>query len=185
MHLTPTQIKEVLLLEPAVHEDARGYFMETYQKQRYREAGIDCDFVQDNLAFSRKGVLRGLHYQLRHPQAKLVQVLQGEVFDVAVDLRRDSPTFGRWVGRRLSAQNKKQLFVPEGFAHGYAVLSDTAVLAYKCSDYYHPQDEGCVLWSDPDIGIDWQIDAPVVSDKDRSGMRLREMASQSLPGYTS
>ncbi len=152
--------------------------METYQQDRYRDIGINKNFVQDNLSFSVKGTLRGLHFQIKHPQAKLVQVISGEIFDVAVDIRPGSPTYGKWTGIYLSEQTLTQVFVPEGFAHGFCVLSETAHFLYKCSDFYAPDDEGGILWSDPDIAIDWPIKDPVVSDKDRRHPCLSFM----LPG---
>ncbi len=175
MRVQPTELPDVVLIEPEVHGDARGFFLETYHEHRYQAAGIGCRFVQDNLSRSRKGVLRGLHYQLHRPQAKLVQVIRGEVFDVAVDLRRDSPTFGRWVGVRLSEQNHAQLFIPVGFAHGFYVLSDVADLHYKCSDVYDPQSERTLLWNDPALGIQWPLAGePIVSEKDQQGRPLAE-----------
>ena len=146
-------------IEPAVYGDARGYFMETYNYNDFAAAGIDCQFVQDNQSASKKGVLRGLHFQIEHPQAKLVRVIRGEVFDVAVDLREGSATYGKWHGVVLSEENKKQFFVPEGFAHGFLVLSDYAEFCYKCSDFYHPGDEGGIAYNDPAIGIEWPIPA--------------------------
>ena len=148
-------IEGLKVVTPEVRGDARGYFMETYQYNDFKEAGIDVVFVQDNQSASKKGVLRGLHFQTEHPQDKLVRVIKGEVFDVAVDLRKNSPPFGKWVGVTLSAENKKQFYVPEGFAHGFLVLSDTAEFCYKCTDFYHPGDEGGLAWNDPTIGINW------------------------------
>jgi len=179
MKFTPTRIEDVLLIEPKVFEDTRGFFMETYVADRFREHGVDVEFVQDNHAKSSKGVLRGMHYQIRHGQAKLVRVVQGEVFDVAVDVRPGSRTFGHWVGCHLSADNKRQLYVPAGFAHGYCVLSDTAEFIYKCSDYYHPEDEGGLIWNDPDVGVEWPVTDPILSQKDTNhpplkGIRLPE-----------
>lgn len=150
-------IQGLMIIEPKVHGDERGYFMESYNYRDFAEAGIDCIFVQDNQSSSKKGVLRGLHYQIAHPQAKLVRVIRGEVFDVAVDLREGSKTFGKWFGVRLSEENKKQFFVPAGFAHGYLVLSDYAEFCYKVTDFYHPGDEGGLLWNDPEIGIEWPL----------------------------
>ena len=150
-----TYIKGACIIEPAVHGDSRGYFMETYNYNDMKEAGIDRVFVQDNQSMSVKGVLRGLHFQKQHPQAKLVRVIKGEVFDVAVDCRKDSATFGKWVGVVLSEDNKKQFYIPEGFAHGFLVLSDVAEFCYKCTDFYHPGDEGGIIWNDPDIGVKW------------------------------
>lgn len=161
------------VIEPAVFGDARGYFMETYNYNDFAEAGIDCQFVQDNQSASKKGVLRGLHYQINYPQDKLVRVVNGEVFDVAVDLREGSETFGKWYGVLLSAENKKQFFVPKGFAHGFIVLSDYAEFCYKVTDFYHPNDEGGLLWNDPEIGIEWPMpegmtEADILlSDKDK------------------
>ena len=158
-------IKGLALIEPKVHGDERGYFMESYNYRDFAEAGIDCTFVQDNQSSSKKGVLRGLHYQIEHPQAKLVRVIRGEVFDVAVDLREGSATFGKWFGVRLSEENKKQFFVPAGFAHGYLVLSDYAEFCYKVTDFYHPGDEGGMLWNDPEIGIEWPMPEGLSSDE--------------------
>ena len=149
------EIEGLKIITPAVYGDARGYFMETYQYQDFKEAGIDQIFVQDNQSSSRKGVLRGLHFQINYPQDKLVRVISGEVYDVAVDLRENSETYGKWFGIRLSAENKKQFFIPKNFAHGFYVLSDYAEFAYKCTDFYHPNEEGGLLWSDPDIGVKW------------------------------
>ena len=148
-------IEGLKVIEPAVFGDARGYFMETYNYNDFAEAGIDCQFVQDNQSASKKGVLRGLHFQINYPQDKLVRVVNGEVFDVAVDLREGSKTFGKWYGVLLSAENKKQFYIPEGFAHGFLVLTDTAEFCYKCDDFYHPNDEGGLAWNDPAIGIEW------------------------------
>lgn len=168
--VTTCEIDGLKVIEPQVFGDARGYFMETYNYNDFKEAGIDVQFVQDNQSMSVKGVLRGLHFQINYPQDKLVRVVSGEVFDVAVDLRKDSRTFGKWYGVILSAENKKQFFVPKGFAHGFVVLSDKAEFAYKCSDFYHPNDEGGLKWDDPDIGIDWPIPKNMeltLSDKDK------------------
>lgn len=151
----PTGIDGLMVVRPTVHEDARGYFCETYNRRDYVEVGLDMDFVQDNQSLSHKGVLRGLHFQLRHPQGKLVRVLSGEVFDVAVDLRNGSVTYGKWYGLRLSGENHKQFYIPEGFAHGFLVLSDTAVFSYKVTDYWHPGDEGGIAWNDPQLAIEW------------------------------
>lgn len=148
-------INGLCVITPAVHGDSRGYFMETYSQRDMEEAGLDVVFVQDNQSMSTKGVLRGLHYQINHPQTKLVRVIKGEVFDVAVDLRKDSETYGKWHGEVLSEENKKQFLIPRGFAHGFLVLSDTAEFCYKCDDFYHPNDEGGMAWNDPEIGIEW------------------------------
>jgi dTDP-4-dehydrorhamnose 3,5-epimerase len=157
--------------------------METWNRARYEEVGLPARFVQDNLSFSARGVLRGLHFQNPGAQGKLVSVLQGEVFDVAVDIRVGSPTYGRWVGTNLSAENKRQFYVPEGFAHGFVVTSDTALLHYKCTGYYHPEAEGSIIWNDEDIGVMWPVDAPVLSEKDRAAPPLREVPPGRLPSY--
>ncbi|MBR1482591.1 MAG: dTDP-4-dehydrorhamnose 3,5-epimerase [Ruminococcus sp.] len=153
--VTKAPIEGLYIIEPTVHGDSRGYFMETYNQKDMREAGLDMVFVQDNQSKSKKGVLRGLHFQKQYPQGKLVRVFEGEVFDVAVDLRKDSPTYGQWYGVVLSAENNKQFYISEGFAHGFLVLSDTATFCYKCTDFYHPGDEGGLAWNDPAIGIQW------------------------------
>ena len=153
-----TDIDGVLIVETKVFGDNRGYFMETYHEEKFREGGITAKFVQDNQSKSTKGVLRGLHFQKTHPQAKLVRVIKGEVYDVAVDLRKDSPTYGKYVGAILSEENKKQFFIPKGFAHGFLVLSDEAEFTYKCDDFYHPEDEGGLMWNDSAIGIEWPLD---------------------------
>ena len=170
-----TAIEGVYVIEPTVYGDERGYFMETYSEAEFREAGLDYDFVQDNQSSSRKGVLRGLHFQKMHPQAKLVRVLSGEVFDVAVDLREGSDTYGQWVGELLSAENKKQLMIPRGFAHGFLVVSDTAEFAYKCDEFYHPEDEGGVMYDS--CGIEWpEVDGELVlSEKDLKHPKLEEL----------
>jgi dTDP-4-dehydrorhamnose 3,5-epimerase len=180
MNLTRFEIEGLLLIEPKVFGDARGFFLESWNELRYREAGLAATFVQDNLSFSRRGALRGLHFQNPAPQAKLVSVLQGEVFDVAVDIRRRSPTFGRWHGVNLSAENKRQFFIPPGFAHGFAVLSDAALFFYKCTDFYAPQHEVTVAWDDPDIGIQWPLANPVLSDKDQRAFRLKDVPVEKL-----
>jgi dTDP-4-dehydrorhamnose 3,5-epimerase len=166
MEIIKTSIPEIIVFVPPVFTDSRGYFLETYQQQKYAEAGISKPFVQDNQSYSTKNVLRGLHFQLRHPQAKLVRVTQGTVFDVAIDIRKHSPTFGKWHGEILSAENKRQMYVPENFAHGFCVLSDNAEFVYKCTDFYVPGDESGLIWNDPQLGIDWPIDQPILSDKD-------------------
>jgi dTDP-4-dehydrorhamnose 3,5-epimerase len=172
-----TSIPGVILVEAKTFGDERGYFMETYQKENFIAGGIAAEFVQDNQSSSVKGVLRGLHFQIEHPQAKLVRVLSGEVFDVAVDLRKDSPTYGKWEGALLSAENRRQFFVPRGFAHGFLVLSDTAEFCYKCDDYYHPSDEGGLAWDDPTIGIEWpQLNCEIIlSEKDRKNPGLSDL----------
>ncbi|WP_242344784.1 dTDP-4-dehydrorhamnose 3,5-epimerase [Anaeromyxobacter terrae] len=177
MHVRQTRIPDVLVLEPRVFGDARGFFFESFNRKAFEAAvGRPVDFVQDNHSLSARDVLRGLHYQLPRPQGKLVRVVRGEVLDVAVDLRRGSPTCGRWVGELLSAENKRQLWIPEGFAHGFLVRSDEAEFLYKTTDYWHPEHERCIRWNDPDLAIDWQTGgaAPVVSAKDAAGLRLTE-----------
>ena len=177
MKFTPTHLPDVILIQPRIFEDERGFFLESYQKERFFNAGIQADFVQDNHSASTKGVLRGLHYQIRQPQGKLMRVVVGEVFDVAVDLRRSSRTFGRWVGAILSAEEKNQLWVPPGFAHGFYVMSEQAEILYKATDYYAPQWERCLLWNDPALGIDWPIinsELPILSEKDAKGSLLSE-----------
>jgi len=184
MRIQATGLEGVLIVEPLVFPDSRGYFMETHHLAKYAAEGIRREFVQDNLSFSVRGTLRGLHYQLDNPQAKLIQAVAGKIFDVAVDIRRGSPTFGRWVGLELSAENHRQLFVAEGFAHGFYVLSESALVTYKCSGFYDPDDEGGVLWSDPGLGIEWPIETPpLISDKDRSYPPLAGIPSQRLPQY--
>ena len=168
--VTTCEIEGLKIIEPTVHGDERGYFMETYNYNDFKEAGIDVEFVQDNQSSSCKGVLRGLHFQINYPQDKLVRVVSGEVYDVAVDLREGSPTFGKWYGVLLSAENKKQFFIPKNFAHGFLVLSESAEFVYKCSDFYHANDEGGLLWSDPDIGVEWPIPEGMeltISEKDQ------------------
>ena len=170
-------IEGLCVITPAVHGDARGYFMETYNKNDMEEAGLTMEFVQDNQSCSTKGVLRGLHFQKEFPQGKLVRVVKGSVFDVAVDLRSNSETYGKWFGVELTEENKKQFYIPEGFAHGFLVLSDEAEFAYKCTDFYHPGDEGGLLWSDPEIGVDWPIEPGmelIISDKDKKWSGLKD-----------
>ena len=176
MKATPLAIPDVFLIEPTVFGDERGFFFESFNHAQFEEAiGRKVNFVQDNHSRSAKNVLRGLHYQIQQPQGKLVRVVLGEVFDVAVDIRKSSPTFGKWVGEILSAENKKQLWIPEGFAHGFVVLSESADFLYKTTDYWAPEHERCIIWNDPDLGVDWPItSAPVVSEKDRVGVLLKE-----------
>jgi dTDP-4-dehydrorhamnose 3,5-epimerase len=176
MQVTPSAIPDVLLIEPRVFGDARGFFFESFNQRAWERAtGLAVAFVQDNHSRSARGVLRGLHYQVRQPQGKLVRCAAGEVFDVAVDLRRSSPTFGRWVGAVLSAENKRQLWIPAGFAHGFLVLSESADFLYKTTDYYAPEFERSILWNDPDIGIEWPLAGePILAAKDRAGLPLRE-----------
>lgn len=182
MKLVATEIPGVLIVEPAVHRDDRGFFLETWQARRYAEAGIDTPFVQDNHSSSARGILRGLHAQVRRPQAKLVRCAVGEVWDVAVDIRRGSPTFGRFVAASISGENQRQLFIPPGFAHGFCVTSERAHFEYKCSDYYDPSDEVAIAWNDPEIAIPWPLADPVLSAKDRGAPRLREIWDR-LPVY--
>ncbi|CAI0881458.1 dTDP-4-dehydrorhamnose 3,5-epimerase [Serratia entomophila] len=177
MQVTETKIDGVKIIQPKVFGDARGFFLETFEKRRYQEMlGIDLDFVQDNHSRSSRGVLRGLHFQKVNPQGKLVRVVRGEVFDVAVDIRPGSPTYGAWEGVILSEENKTQFWVPPGLAHGFVVLSDLADFEYKCTDYYNPAQEGCLLWNDPQVGIEWPIDNPLLSEKDKVGKLFRELA---------
>lgn len=183
MKVERTSLDGVLLIEPASFADARGVFVETFQSRRYAAAGIDDVFVQDNASFSEFGVLRGLHLQHPHGQAKLVYVLQGAVFDVAVDLRVGSPGFGQWLGLELSAENKRQLFIPSGFAHGFCVTSDTALLAYKCTDFYSPASELSIAWNDPFFGIAWPVPQPSLSAKDKAAPCLKEIDAARLPQY--
>jgi len=175
MNLISTSLKGLLIIEPKVFEDNRGYFMETHHHERFQSAGFDGNFVQDNLSFSKKGTLRGLHFQITHPQAKLVQAITGKIFDVAVDIRSESPTFGKWSSALLSEENKRQLFIPGGFAHGFCVLSENAHVVYKCSDYYNPEDEGGILWSDPAVAIDWPVKDPALSEKDLQYPCLKDL----------
>lgn len=177
MKFTPTRIPDVIIIEPKVFADERGFFMETWRKDQFTEAGIALEFVQDNHSQSTQGILRGLHYQTQHPQGKLVRVMRGEVFDVAVDLRKSSPTFGQWVGEYLSAENKKVMWVPPGFAHGFYVTSPEAEFVYKCTDYYSPEYEHSILWNDVGLNIKWPVpqgDAPILSDKDLKGLAFDE-----------
>ena len=175
--VTPCDIEGLYVIEPTVFKDERGYFVETYNQNDMKEAGLDMVFVQDNQSSSRKGVLRGLHFQINYPQDKLVRVVSGEVFDVAVDLREGSPTYGQWYGVLLSAENKKQFFIPKNFAHGFVVLSDSAEFAYKCTDFYHPGDEGGMAWNDPEIGVEWPIEEGmelIISEKDQKWGGFRD-----------
>lgn len=175
--VTTNEIEGLCVIEPKVFPDARGYFMETYNEQDFREEGLHMKFVQDNQSMSVKGVLRGLHFQKQYPQGKLVRVIRGSVFDVAVDLRSGSKTFGKWFGVELTAENKKQFYIPEGFAHGFLVLSKEAEFVYKCTDFYHPGDEGGLIWNDPDIGIDWPIPEGmelILSEKDQKWGTIKD-----------
>jgi dTDP-4-dehydrorhamnose 3,5-epimerase len=174
------ELAGLCIVEPKVFGDARGFFMETWNERRYREAGLEASFVQDNLSVSRRGILRGLHFQNPASQGKLVSVLQGEVFDVAVDLRRSSPTFGKWHATRLSGENKLQFYVPPGFAHGFQVLSETAMFHYKCTEFYSPNDELTLRWDDPDVRVQWPQPDPLLSERDAQGLRLRDIPSDRL-----
>jgi dTDP-4-dehydrorhamnose 3,5-epimerase len=178
-----TDLPGVVIVEPDLFRDERGFFLETYHQKRYAEGGIDCLFVQDNHSHSRQGTLRGLHYQLKQSQAKLIYVSRGEIFDVAVDIRRGSPTFGKWAGERLTGENGRQMYIPMGFAHGFFTLSETADVIYKCADFYAPGDEYGILWSDPDIGIDWPDKNPLLSKKDSRNPRLSDVPEDLLPLY--
>ena len=180
MHLLSTEIQDVYIIEPQVFEDDRGYFLETYHARRFESAGLADVFVQDNLSYSIKNALRGLHFQVSRPQAKLIRVISGEIFDVAVDIRRASPTFGRWVSVHLSERNKRQMYIPAGCAHGFCVLSEGAHVFYKCSDFYDPDDEGGILWSDPALAIDWPVTRPIVSAKDAALPILGEIPTEKL-----
>ena len=174
MKVIATELPGVVLIEPRVFTDERGFFMETYHHLRFQEAGLHVNFVQDNHSHSVRGTLRGLHYQIEHPQGKLVRAVRGEIFDVAVDLRRASDTFGRWFGAVLSEANKLQLYIPPQFAHGFCALSETADVAYKCSEIYHAEHERTIIWNDSDLNIDWPVKSPLLSPKDKQGMRLSD-----------
>ncbi|MCL4845255.1 MAG: dTDP-4-dehydrorhamnose 3,5-epimerase [Acidobacteria bacterium] len=181
MQVSETAIPGVVLIEPRVFRDARGFFVETYHAERYRSMGIDLPFVQDNHSRSTRGTLRGLHWQWRRPQGKLVRVIEGEIFDVAVDIRPESPTFGQWVGATLSAENFLQIYVPPGFAHGFCVTSDVAQVEYKCTDVYDPEGEGGLTWNDPDLAIAWPVTDPFLSARDQAHPTLRERFPGSRP----
>jgi dTDP-4-dehydrorhamnose 3,5-epimerase len=183
VNVIPTPLEGLMVIEPKIFGDRRGFFLESYQKQRYIDAGIRADFIQDNLSFSQRHTLRGLHYQFPRGQAKLVQAIQGEVFDVAVDIRNGSPTFGQWFGTLLSAETQRQLYIPSGFAHGFCVLSDTALFMYKCTDYYLPEDEGGICWDDPELAIEWPLKTPILSEKDQRFSHLGDIAADRLPSF--
>jgi dTDP-4-dehydrorhamnose 3,5-epimerase len=183
MDVKDLEIPGLKIIQPKVFGDARGFFLETYSMQRYADAGIPNTFVQDNVSFSTRGILRGLHFQNPGTQGKLVTVMQGEVFDVAVDIRIGSPTFGKWFGTYLNSDTKQQFWVPGGFAHGFIVTSETALFSYKCDAYYDPSHEFSLAWNDPDIGISWPIVEPILSPKDKSARRLRDFARESLPKF--
>ncbi|NCC61378.1 MAG: dTDP-4-dehydrorhamnose 3,5-epimerase [Verrucomicrobiae bacterium] len=179
MNIIETGFEGLLIIEPKVFGDKRGYFVETWNRERYLQAGIPFDFVQDNLSLSRQGTLRGLHYQIP-PQGKLISVLEGCVQDVVVDLRRNQSTFGKWFSLDLDGESKRQLFVPPGFAHGFAVLSPSALFHYKCTELYQPKGEVTLLWNDPDIGVEWKVDSPLLSEKDKAGLRFKMLPSEKL-----
>lgn len=181
MKFLPRDLPEVILVEPRVHPDDRGFFLETYHQRKFTEGGLTAAFVQDNHSYSVRGTLRGLHAQLKKPQGKLVGAVVGEIFDVAVDIRPHSPTFGKWVGEVLSGGNLRQLYVPPGFAHGFCVLSDTAHVLYKCTELYDQQDEIVIAWNDPEIGIDWPVEKPLLSPRDLAAPKLAEIPDL-LPG---
>lgn len=180
MEFVETDIKDVWLLKPKIYDDERGFFMESYRKQQFEERGFEIDFVQDNLSKSQKRALRGLHYQIEQPQDKLVMVMQGTILDVAVDLRKQSPTFGQYTSHILSDENRHQFFIPKGFAHGFSVLSDTALVYYKCSDYYHPDGERGLSWNDAQLDINWHVENPIISEKDRHQPTLQEIPDKDL-----
>src|SRR5437867_9397155 len=180
MKVTTCEISGLLILEPKVFTDNRGFFLEIFNQTRYREAGLRADFVQDNLSFSGRGILRGLHFQNPKPQGKLLQVLQGEVFDVAVDVRRSSPTFGKWHGLMLYGENKRQFYIPPGFAHGFLVTSESALFQYKCTEFYSPKDEVAIRWDDPAIGIQWPMKDPLLSERDIKALRLQDVPAERL-----
>jgi dTDP-4-dehydrorhamnose 3,5-epimerase len=183
MLVTPQVFPEVLLIEPKVFRDRRGHFLEIFQARRYTEHGIPSNFVQDNISHSHQGVLRGLHYQLRFPQGKLIMPLTGEIWDVVVDIRRGSPTFGKWQSITLKADPCRQLYLPPGFAHGFVVVSEAATVLYQCTDFYHPEDEYGIIWNDADLAIPWPVVKPVLSDKDQECPQLRDLLPEKLPIY--
>ena len=178
MEIELTKLKDLVVIKPRVFEDARGYFFESYNRKHFLDAGLDLDFVQDNQSLSQRGVLRGLHFQNPpHAQGKLVRVISGSVLDVAVDIRKSSPTYGEWFSIELTGANKRMMYIPPGFAHGFATLEDNTVFAYKCTDFYNKEAEGCILWNDEDLGIDWKLDNPLLSEKDLNGFRFRDFKS--------
>jgi dTDP-4-dehydrorhamnose 3,5-epimerase len=183
MNVKETKLPGVLILEPKVFPDDRGYFLETWNSKRYEQAGIPGFFVQDNISFSRKGILRGLHFQCPQSQGKLIQVLSGEVLDVIVDIRVGSPTYSQWIGEVLSESNHRQMYVPPGFAHGYCVTSETALFSYKCTDFYNPATEHGIIWNDPNIGIKWPVKQPILSTKDEAYPRLKDLEPENLPQF--
>ncbi len=184
IRITKTTLDGVLVIEPDLYNDDRGYFFELWNARKFDGHGIEVNYVQDNVSFSKKNVLRGLHYQFPKPQAKLVSVLSGEIFDVAVDIRKGSPTFGKWFSVILSDKNKKQLFIPAGFAHGFCVTSDNATVMYKCDEYYASDCEHTIVWSDKSLAIDWPSKAPILSSKDKNGTTINDMKSEHFPEYS-
>jgi dTDP-4-dehydrorhamnose 3,5-epimerase len=183
MNVIETELPGLLILEPRIFRDARGHFLETWNRERHGDVGVPRDFVQDNLSVSARGVLRGLHYQHPSGQGKLVTVLRGEVYDVAVDVRVGSPTFGRWVGLTLAGDDHRQLYIPPGFAHGFVVTGDSAIFSYKCTDFYRPEHEASLAWDDPDLAIAWPVAAPLLAAKDRDAPRLRDVPAGRLPAW--
>jgi len=183
MKVTETKLSEVLILEPKVFQDDRGYFLETWNKTRYEKIGVPVHFVQDNISLSKRGILRGLHFQYPQSQGKLIQVLLGEVLDVVVDIRVGSPTYRQWIGEVISESNHRQMYVPPGFAHGYCVISDKALFSYKCTDFYNPATEHGIIWNDPEIGIEWPTEQPVLSPKDKAYPRLKDLEPENLPQF--
>lgn len=183
MKIITTNLPGVIVIEPKIFGDKRGFFLETYREDVLQDTGVDTHFVQDNHSHSKKGVLRGLHYQMQHMQGKLVRVVTGSVFDVAVDIRHDSPTFGDWYGTQLDEDNMRMMYVPPGFAHGFVVLSETTDFLYKCTDYYHHESEQGIAWDDPDIGIKWPISDVTLSDKDKNNILLKDQSIKKLPSY--
>lgn len=183
MNIIETKLPGILILEPKLFSDERGYFLETWHSTRFENAGIPGPFVQDNISFSKKGVLRGLHYQYPRSQGKLIQVLWGEVLDVAVDIRAGSPTYGRWISEVLSEANHKQMYIPPGFAHGYCVTSETAVFLYKCTEFYNSATEHGIIWNDPELNIDWPVKKPILSAKDKNYARLKDISPEALPHF--
>jgi dTDP-4-dehydrorhamnose 3,5-epimerase len=184
MNVLDTSITGLIIIEPSIFRDKRGYFVETYHQKKYSEGtGIHKKFVQDNLSHSVQGTLRGLHYQLPHSQAKLINVVRGSIYDVVLDIRRESPTFGQWLGIQLSEEDMRQLYVPEGCAHGFCVLSEIADVIYRCSDFYYPENEGGIFWNDPDLGIEWPVENPLLSEKDRQLPYLKDVPPEKLPFY--
>ena len=176
MKVTESGIKGVFIIEPDIYKDDRGFFMETFHIERYRKLlGINLEFVQDNISRSSKNVLRGMHFQRNYPQGKIVKASRGEILDIIVDLRKDSSTYGTWESFKLSEQNKLQVWIPPGFAHGFLVMSDSADFEYKCTEYYHPEDEHCLIWNDPEVAIDWPINNPILSEKDKKGLSLKDL----------